>query len=229
MSARNSARPLAAEREAAVVRWLLRPDQPAVRYRALQDLLDRPAADPDVRDARRRIPMVGWARTLFATQKPAGHWGSPGDLYRPKYRSTIWNTQVLADLGVTRTDPRMAAACELFLTQYARPDGGFDNTPDPSEPSELCVVGNLTRTLLLAGYGDDPRVRSAVTWIVEHQKSAGGWHCFRPGKLGRGTLDCWEGLSALAALPASRRTPRVRRAIERGTEFYLGRGLLREG
>src|SRR5580700_9917114 len=115
-----SSRPPADEER--VVRWLLEPSEPAIRYRTLVDLLDRPATDPEVAKARRRIPLTGWARTLFAKQRPEGHWESPDDLYRPKYRSTIWNVQVLALLGVTRADPRMAKACELFLDQYARPD-----------------------------------------------------------------------------------------------------------
>ncbi|MCI4337676.1 MAG: hypothetical protein L3K17_10940, partial [Thermoplasmata archaeon] len=164
-----------------------------------------------------------------AKQKAGGHWESADQLYTPKYRSTIWNVQVLALFGVTRDDPRMAAACELFLDQFARLDGGFDNAPDPHEPSELCVTGNLTRTLLLAGYGDDDRVRAAVDWIVRAQLSDGGWHCWPRIAFGRGTLDGWEGLSALAALLPARRSPAVRRAIEGGAEFYLRRRLLEQG
>jgi hypothetical protein len=222
-----SSRPLADEER--VVRWLLEPSEPAIRYRTLVDLLDRPETDPEVAKARRRIPLTGWARTLFAKQRPEGHWESPDDLYRPKYRSTIWNVQVLALLGVTRADPRMAKACELFLDQYARPDGGFDNAPDPGTPSELCVTGNLTRTLLLAGYGDDSRVQAAVGWIVRNQLADGGWHCWPQHAFRRGTLDGWEGLSALAHLPADGRTPEVRAAIERGAEFYLRHRLVQQG
>ncbi|MCI4362386.1 MAG: hypothetical protein L3J77_04250 [Thermoplasmata archaeon] len=217
------------ERDAVPVRWLLEPIEPSVRYRTLLDLLDRPESDPDVVATKRKIPTTGWAARLFAKQKAGGHWESADQLYTPKYRSTIWNVQVLALLGVTRDDPRMALACELFLDQFARLDGGFDNAPDPHEPSELCVTGNLTRTLILAGYGDDERVRAAVDWIVRAQLADGGWHCWPRIAFGRGTLDAWEGLSALAALPETRRSPAVRRAIENGTEFYLRRELLEQG
>jgi hypothetical protein len=213
----------------ATQRWLLDPVEPSVRYRTLLDLRDLPATDREVVATKRRIPRTGWAAKLFATQKAAGHWEAADNLYTPKYRSTIWNVQVLALLGVTREDPRMARACELFLDQFARLDGGFDNAPDPHEPSELCVTGNLTRTLLLAGYGDDHRVRAAIDWIVRAQLPDGGWHCWPRIAFGRGTLDAWEGLSALATLPAARRSGTVRIAIERGTEFYLRRRLLDQG
>jgi hypothetical protein len=213
----------------ATTRWLLEPIEPSVRYRTLLDLLDRPETDRDVLAAKRKIPTSGWAARLFARQKAGGHWESPDQLYTPKYRSTIWNVQVLALLGVTREDPRMALACELFLDQFARLDGGFDNSPDPHEPSELCVTGNLTRTLILAGYADDDRVRAAIDWIVRAHFPDGGWHCWPRVAFGRGTLDAWEGLSALAALPPPRRPPAARRAIENGTEFYLRRRLLQQG
>ena len=79
--------------------------------------------------------------------------------------------------------------------------------------------------LIRFGYADDPRVRAAVDWLVHAQKDDGGWHCF-PSEVG--TLDCWESLAAFAALPSSARSAAVHAAIERGAEFYLERGLLRE-
>ncbi len=210
-----------------VLDWLLEPEQPAVRHRALTELLDRGPKDPDVREARARIPRRGWTRELLALQRPEGYWESRDDLYRPKYTASIWRFIVLSDLGLTREEPRMQRTCELFLTDYARPDGGLD-TPG-AESSELCVTGNLTRVLLRSGYGDDRRVRSAVDWILEHQMQDGGWHCFERTAFGHGTLDAWEGLYAFTALPRSRWTGRVRNAVDAGAEFFLERGLLHQG
>lgn len=212
-----------------VLRWLLSPEQPASRYRVLRDLMGRSEDDRDVRASRREIPRKGWARALLARQKPAGHWESPDDLYRPKYLSTIWNFQVLAELGVTRDHPAFARTCELFLDQYARKGGGFDSPPANGGRTELCVSGNVTRALLLAGYGDDQRVRAGLDWLVRTQLPDGGWHCFPQVSFGRGTLDCWEGLNAFAALPPERWSPAIRRSIERSAEFYLRHELLRQG
>src|SRR5205809_733010 len=60
----------------------------------------------------------------------------------------------------------------------------------------------------------------------DYQKSDGGWHCFRSRT---GTLDGWEALAGFAAIPEAKRSAAMHRAIERGAEFYLERGLLREG
>ncbi|HTP55327.1 MAG TPA: hypothetical protein VML53_01495, partial [Thermoplasmata archaeon] len=81
-------------RDERVIRWLLEEDQPAVRYRALVDLLDRPETDPEVRSARSKIARVGWAADQLKAQGPKGFWErrEPKDmkewvdfLYYPKY------------------------------------------------------------------------------------------------------------------------------------------------
>jgi prenyltransferase beta subunit len=184
--------------------WLLDPQEPAARYRALVGLLGRSESEREVLRAQAEIPSKGWGAKILKEQKPGGFWESRNDLYRPKYIATIWNLIVLADLGVTASDERVRKSCELFLEEYSRPDGGFDSPSSNWKRSELCLTGNLARTLVLCGYADDRRVRSAFDWLVENQMDDGGWHCFYEEAFGRGTLDCWEGLSAFAALPKSR-------------------------
>ncbi len=212
-----------------IVGWLLEPTQPSVRYVTLVGLLDRSERDPDVREARTAIPLRGWARDILESQRPEGHWESRRDLYRPKYTATIWRLIVLADLGMTAADPRVQKPCDMFLSEYARKDGGFDVPGSKWARSELCLTGNLARTLERCGLGDDPRVRSAFGWLVDHQMEDGGWHCFYEKAFGRGTLDAWEGLYAYAFLPVAKRTPQIRRSIERGAEFFLERRLLQQG
>jgi hypothetical protein len=91
---------------------------------------------------------------------------------------------------------------------------------------EMCAVGNTARALTRFGYLDDPRVGRLFRWILEDQRANGGWHCAPDLP---GTLDAWEPLAALAAVPKPARTPAMDRAIERGAEFYLERELFREG
>src|SRR5271170_7314114 len=98
-----------------VLNWLLAENQPAVRYRTLTELLDRPADDPDVREARRAIPTRGWAAQILASRDPAGWWVNPRSLYRPKYLASNWELLVLAELGLTRELPEVNASCELWM------------------------------------------------------------------------------------------------------------------
>lgn len=206
---------------AKVLEWLLEDKQPAVRYYTLVDLLDRPLSDPEVASAREAIPLKGWAADILRLQKASGFWESSESLYRPKYIATNWRLIVLTDLGLTGEHPRIRRSAELFLRLYARPDGGFGRTV-----SHFCVTGNLVRVLIKCGYREDPKVGAALDWLVREQKKDGGWHCFN---YGYGTLDCWEALSAFAALPRQRWSPSVRRAVGRGAEFYLEKRLWRQG
>ena len=203
--------------------WLLEANQPPVRYLALTQLLGRPEEDPEVSAARRMIPKKGWAADILADQRPGGWWVGEESLYRPKYRATNWMLLVLSDLGLTRSDPRVARACGLWLTRFAKRDGGFG--VDGESESELCIVGNTARALVQFGYADHPKVRAAFDWLVRNQKENGGWHCW--GK--NGVLDAWQGMSAFAVLPRRKWTRGIAHAVDRGAEFYMSRELHRQG
>ncbi len=205
--------------------WLLAEDaDPSVRYRVLRELLDRPEDDPAVVRARRQIGRRGWAAKILREQHPGGQWATPGtsarELYRPKYVTTNWRLLVLADLGVSGKNLRVAKAADLFLRRFGGPAGWLGGR------GETCFSGNGARMLTRFGRLRDPRVQRAFAWLLSHQKDDGGWHCF-PSRTG--TLDCWEALAAFAAVPPNLRSSAVHRAIERGADFYLDRGLLREG
>ena len=207
-----------------LISWLLEESQPAVRYHTLTDLLDRSPRDPEVSEAYSQISDLGWAATILGSQSPGGYWESPKSLYRPKYVATNWRLLVLADLGVTAKNPLVKASCELFLQKYSKSDGGFGSPV--RESSHFCVTGNLARTLIRCGYENEKSVRRSLGWLVEQQKSDGGWHCFESST---GTLDCWEALSAFSVLPRSKWSRSIKQSVERGAEFYLERHLYREG
>ncbi|HYA54279.1 MAG TPA: prenyltransferase/squalene oxidase repeat-containing protein [Thermoplasmata archaeon] len=209
-----------------VIGWLLAGGDPSVRYHVLRDLEGRPDSDPDLRAARQEIGQKGWAAEILKLQLPEGQWASPGttsaELYRPKYVSSNWCLLFLSELGASRADPRVARGAELLLSRYSEPSGGDMGGPD----SEVCVTGNAVRMLTRFGYGDDPRVRRAIDWLLATQKEDGGWHCF-PSETG--TLDGWEALAAFASIPPDHRSEAMRRSIDRGLEFFLNRALMHEG
>lgn len=213
-----------------VLTWLLEKDQPSVRYYTLMDLLHRREDDPDVQAARAQIPRTGWASDILQRQGPSGFW-EPREprtvkeylffLWFPEFSATIWNAIVLADLGLTSADPRIRKIADR-LFEYKLGLSSMINLYH----EEMCAVGNTTRTLTRFGYGDDPRVRRLYDWILDDQRSDGGWNCSQGTP---GTLERWEPLAALAALPRSKRSNRIARAIARGAEFYLERNLFEEG
>ncbi|MCI4322213.1 MAG: hypothetical protein L3K18_06000 [Thermoplasmata archaeon] len=207
----------------AALEWLLEADQPAVRAKALTDLLGRPDSDPEVRRARAQIPATGWAADILAEQDPGGWWESDRRSYVPKYRGTNWRLLVLADLGMTREHPAIARACGWWVERTRKSDGGFGG--DGGKSSHLCVAGNSVRALVQFGYGDSHWVREGFEWLVSHADTKGGWSCYGSGRL----LDSWEPLTALAAQPREKWTPGMSEVARLGAEFFLERELHRQG
>jgi Prenyltransferase and squalene oxidase repeat len=206
-------------------RWLFRTDEPSVRYRVLRELLDRPEGDREVAAARREIGRTGWAAELLAGQLSGGQWATPRstarDMEGPKYIATRYVLHVLADLGMDRSDARVARAAGLYFDRVSGPRfnemGGKD--------SEVCCTGGDARIATRLGFGHDPRVERSLAWLIAAQKKDGGWHCW-PSKTG--TLDSWQALAAFATVPEERRSPEMARAVHRGLEFYLDRELMHE-
>ena len=206
-----------------VLDWLLEDDQPGVRHRTLTELLHRPSTDSEVRAAFAAIPTRGWAAEILAERSPGGWWVNGEGLYTPKYSATTWRMITLADLGMTREDPRIRDSCELWMRRFRGTDGGVGGN-SKGNPHH-CLAGNMARSLIRFGYGDDDRVRRTMEWLVQSADPKGGWSCFERGR----NLDSWEGMSAFAEYPRSKWTPAMTRTVELGAEYYLERELHRQG
>lgn len=208
-----------------VLAWLLEPSEPAVRFLASRDLVHpRPSAGSLAR-MRLEIPNRGWAAAILSRQKERTWWGRKDTCYWPRQVGTYWCLAVLADLGASREDDRIANAVEHMLRIHLAPDGGFSPL-GPPKASHFCSTGIMVRTLLQLGYEDDPRTHGGIDWLVDAQRGDGGWNC-RPRL--ESTLDGWEAMAAFAAIPESKRTREVTQAVERGAEFYLSHGLIHQG
>jgi hypothetical protein len=213
-----------------VIQWLMGADQPVARYHTLVDLLGRAKDDPDVRSARSRIARVGWAKDQLSGQGPKGFWEArePKDvkewidfLYFPTFHATNWRALVLSDFGLDASDPRIKKIAELIFEYKLRRGSPFNFFYE-----EACISANTARMMTRFGYADDLRVRKLYDWLLEDQREDGGWNCSQDTP---GTLDVWEPLAAFAALPKSKRSPKMERAIAAGAEFYLQRRLFKEG
>ena len=219
--------------------WLLDGGEPAVRHRALRELLDRPVEAPDVSAARAEAMRTPPIATILAAQDSAGWWVGPGSGYLPKYRSTVWQLIFLDQLGADGTDPRIAAACDYVISHAQTAAGGFGAVasgraqalPPPSTAIH-CLNGNLLRALIGFGWLDDTRVQRAVDWQVAAITGEGEIRFYRSSLSGSGfrcganngepcAWGATKAVLALARIPPGRRTPHVQRALATGVEFLL--------
>src|SRR5574341_299536 len=220
--------------------WLLEPDNPSVRYFALTDLLDLPADDPQVKQAKAAINDSRPVRAILDAQHPEGYWSKPGPGYSPKYRGTVWQVIFLDQLGADGSDPRIRAACEYVLEDSQAPNGGFGASGNvkaqrpPNSSVIHCLNGNLLRALLGFGFGDDERVARAMEWQARSITGDGFAGYYKSATTGPGFAcaansgqPCaWgaiKALRALARIPPSVRTPQVKKALRFGAEFLLSR------
>jgi hypothetical protein len=214
--------------------WLLEPDpvNPSIRYFALRDLLSRPEGDPEVRAAQAAIMTSGPVPVILDAQHPDGYWQRPGGGYG-KYRGTVWQIMLLGELGADPSDSRVRRGCDYLLGHSLAGNGGFsfNNTPTPAGVVH-CLNGNLLEALILLGYLEDPRVRRPLEWqahsitgegsIVYYQSATSGpdFACGINGRLPCG-WGATKALKALLAIPAERRSPAVKRALDHGASFLL--------
>ena len=213
-----------------VVDWLLGEEQPSVRYLTLTQLQGKKEGDPEVKRARTNISKAGWAKDLLDRQLPSGAWVHEKSLFSPTFHATFWNLLVLSDLGLTRDDPRIDRACQLWMTRNFTNDNGFSYSQSGNGKGHLCVTGNTARMLVRFGYADHPKVKMAFEWLVKTQAELGGWSCwnFKPPYRKR-TLDSWEPLSAFAVYPRQKWNKSMKLACERGAEFFLEKELHKQG
>ena len=106
--------------------WLLESTNPSVRYFALTALLEKPETDPDVVAAKNEIMQTGKVPKILDKQNTQGYWEAPDKFYTAKYKSTVWQLIILAELGADGNDERIKKACEFIMAHSIDPEsGGF--------------------------------------------------------------------------------------------------------
>ena len=219
-----------------VLDWLLEPENPAVRLGTLRDLCGLGENDPELLEARQAMMAGEQVTKILSKQTPGGYWGKPEDFYvRSKYKGTVWNVILLAEMGAGGSDERIRKACE-FLLEWSQDaeSGGFafyDSKRDARrEQIGPCLTGNLVWSMLRFGYQDDPRVMKGVEWIATYQRADDGtdppkeWpYAKYEACWGRHTcmMGVVKGLKALAEVPAEKRTPQINAKIAELAEFLL--------
>lgn len=218
--------------------WLLGEDNPSVRYFALRDVLDKSDNDQDVEKSRKAIMNIGPVPKILSKQKSGGYWGVAENFYvKGKYKGTVWQLMVLAELEADPDDERVKRACEFILEHSQdRESGGFSYMSASSGGGAHgkvlpCLTGNMVWSLIKLGYLKDARVQKGIEWIAKYQRfddgvkeAAGGWP-YDKHQTCWGRHSCHMGvvktLKALAEIPAMERHQDVKCSIQRGTEYML--------
>ena len=175
---------------------------------------------------------------ILSKMNEDGSFGDPMRFYTDKYKGTIWNLIILAELGANSDDERVKKICEFVLKHsYDYSSGGFSVTYSKKFeyglPSKVipCLTGNMVFSLIRLGYLEDERVQNAIEWIVRYQRTDDGEYltpvherykkhiaCFSTHSCHMGVV---KSLKALAEIPKGRRSKRVMDKISELTEFML--------
>jgi hypothetical protein len=215
----------------AVLAWLLEEDQPSIRFRTLTELLDRPPDDPEVQQAWAAIPNSKPVTEIFKKMHPDGYWLQKkpttgemigDDVEYGSYATTHFSLAYLAELGLTRQDPRIEKAANRYL-DLQQPDGDFWQ-------HFSCLNGYNLRSFIMLGYRDDPHLQNTLDLMLNTNRFDGGYLCkMHEGKYKtRETVSCIRGsgkmLVAFAELLETWEHPRVQALVD----YFLRReGLFR--
>jgi hypothetical protein len=218
--------------------WLLEEDNPSVRYFTLTDILDKPVSDSEVKEAKDAIMDIGVVPQILAKQSDDGYWETPTAFYTAKYKGTVWQLIILAELGADERDNRIRKACEFILANSqdsessgfsmhlsGKTGGGRHNEVIP------CLTGNIVWSLIRLGCLDDSRVQRGINWITTHQRFDDGIQTAPKGWPYDKYVMCWgkhtchmgavKALKALAEIPTGKRNGEVEATIRNGAEHML--------
>ncbi|MGD0818937.1 MAG: nitrogen fixation protein NifH [Methanomassiliicoccales archaeon] len=218
-----------------IVDWLSSSDDPTVRLATLTEIEGFSESEPEVATARLEAMQTGPIPIILSKQCPGGFWGKEEDFYmRSKYKGTVWNVILLAQLGVDGNDPRVRSAAEFLLRWSQHHSGGFAYTGSGDGGCEThivpCLHGNLVWSMLRYRMGNDARVRAGVDWIARYQRfddnegpAPKGWPYGMNNCWGRHTchMGAIKSLKAISAIPSEDRSEALSQVASMGAEHLL--------
>ncbi len=149
--------------------WLLEKNSPSIRYFKLIDILDYRETNSEVIEAKNDIMECKLVSEILSKQKGHGYWEKSKNFYRTKYKGTVWQLIILAELEANGEDERIKNACEFILeNSQDRESGGFSIGSNSKTGSDEhngvipCLTGNMVWSLIKFGYLKDPRVKHGI-------------------------------------------------------------------
>lgn len=218
--------------------WLLEDNNPSARFFTLKYLLGKWEDDSEISEAKRFIMEQGYVERILSRQDVAGHWDAPDRFYNEKYKGTVWQLIILAELGADGNDPRIRKACKFILNNSQDLEsGGFSiwasKTKGGGRHSGVipCLTGNMVWSLIRMGYLEDPRVQKGIEWMTRYQRfddkdsSPPKEWPYDKYESCWGSHTCHMGvvkvLKALSEIPEEARSEDVRKTICDGAEYMF--------
>ncbi len=221
--------------------WLLEETNPSIRYFTLIELLNQNENSSEVTEAKEKIMMEGIVPKILNKQKEEGYWETAENFYiKTKYKGTVWQIIVLAELGADGTDKKIQKSCEFILkNSQDKLSGAFSYYGNGNGGSHYkilpCLTGNMLWSLIKFGYLKDSRIQQGINWIVNYQRFDDGlesapdeWPYNVGSKKGEacwGKHTCYmcviKNLKALAQIPPIKRTEGIRNVISKAVEYIL--------
>jgi len=218
--------------------WLLEKENPSVRYLTLTKLLNKSETDKEVIKAREDIMKTGIVPSILAGQCDVGCWDLPHRFYIGKYKSTVWQLIILAEMGADGSNSKISKACEFILENSQDPEsyafsvyrsekmgGGRHGDVIP------CLTGNMLFSLIKLGFIDDIRVKNGIEWICRYQRCDDGIAEAPSGFPYDRYPICWgkhtchmgvvKALKALTAIPVEKKDNNISNKISELAEYML--------
>ncbi len=186
--------------------WLLKIDNPSLKYRVLTELMDVPATNSEVAELKRLIPTSPQVVQILSKMHPDGYWLQQNqttkrfvgdDVEYGSYATTHFCLSYLSELGLTRENDLVAKAAERYLNLQKEDGDWFLHMS--------CLFGYNIRTFIKLGYRDDARIQKAIDLMLQTNRLDNGYLCDMHEKKTKKKKSCYRGtvkvLLAFSELP----------------------------
>ncbi|MCK4382750.1 MAG: hypothetical protein KAW66_05595 [Candidatus Lokiarchaeota archaeon] len=157
--------------------WLLEEENPSIRYRTMRELQELPESDPNLQLAKKQISSYQPVKNMLEAMHPEGYWEQTNPRSKKSYGkgveymrdTTHFILAYLAELGMTRKDPKIEKAANRYLS-LQQPNGDFFR-------HFSCLYGFNIRTFMLLGFKDDPRLKKTINLMKKSIRYDNGYLC----------------------------------------------------
>lgn len=208
------------------VEWLLRSEEPSIRYLTMRDVLNKPEGDERLEMDRSEIPNGRKVRALLRGQKKDG--GFSVHPYR-KWIGSHWRLVSLVNLALPTANSGALRAAKLSMDWLH--SAGIKRAFKPVNGRvrmHASVYGNAVLYWSYLGLAGEPRVKHIVRLILDAQWEDGGWNC--DPNLEAKHSSFHETLATLNGLLEYHRKTGdkdVKRSIDAAAELFLSHRIFR--